>query len=506
MPDNIQKSKGITANYRNDAGGMPADQGPYIGEVMNNVDPTRSGRLQVYIKQFAGGIKKTDSSSWCTVSYVSPFAGASPKSSSSAGTGTFGNTNNQMSYGMSSSPPDIGVKVICFFVKGDKTVGGYYTGCIQEQGMNHMTPAIAASKNYATQNTNQETYFANSPQQPVIEINNAPENTAVVGNPQFFNQPKPVHSYLASALFQQGLSNDPIRGPITSSAQRESPSNAHGMSTPGRPIYQGGLNDATIKQQLASGALKEQDVQVIGRKGGHSLVMDDGDLAGTNSMVRIRSAKGHQITMSDDGNCFYIAHANGQVWIEFGQEGTLDVYTTNSINLRTEGTMNLHADKDFNVYAGGNINMKSQVSTTMESEGTFTCANKDVLKLFSETSIGVKSNGQLALDGQTASILSGGDLIIQGSQVDINPGSAPTVSVPQGLVEYTMPDGTFDTSTGWVVDPAGLQSIVTRAPGHEPWPYHNQGVQASVKLGDGSNSSPPGAPTVPAGVTITKTS
>jgi hypothetical protein len=72
-------------------------------------------------------------------------------------------------------------------------------------------------------------------------------------------------------------------------------------------------------------------------------------------------------------------------------------------------------------------------------------------------------------------------------------------------VEYTMPDSSFNSSSGWAVASEGVKSIVTRAPAHEPWPYHNQGVQVSVNLSDGSNSSPPGAPTVPAGTSITKT-
>ena len=68
-----------------------------------------------------------------------------------------------------------------------------------------------------------------------------------------------------------------------------------------------------------------------------------------------------------------------------------------------------------------------------------------------------------------------------------------------------MPDGLFNAGSGWAVSSTGLKSIVTRAPTHEPWPYHNQGVQVNVNLTDGGKSTPPGAPTVPAGVSITKT-
>ena len=190
MALNQQRNTGRASNYKFDRGGTPVDFGPFTGEIMNNVDPTRSGRVQVYIEQFAGPDKQ-DKSKWRTVSYVSPFAGASPKTSTSAGSGTYGSTNNQQSYGMAASPPDLGVTVICFFVAGDPNQG-FYIGTMQAQGMNSMMPAIAATSNAAKQNANQEAYFANSPQLPATEINNADQNTALVENPQFFNQPKPV--------------------------------------------------------------------------------------------------------------------------------------------------------------------------------------------------------------------------------------------------------------------------------------------------------------------------
>ena len=504
MSLNTERTTGRASNYKFDRGGMPTDFGPFSGEIMNNVDPTRSGRVQVYIEQFAGS-DKTNKSLWRTVSYCPPFGGASPKTSTSAGTGSYGDSNNQQSYGMNFSPPDVGVSVLCFFIGGDPNQG-YFVGCIPSQGVSHMVPAIGATENAATQNTNQATYFANSPQLPATEINNSSNNTAINENPQFFNQQKPVHSYLASVLFQQGVVNDPIRGAITSSSQRESPSSAFGLSTPGRPIYQGGLNDATIKDQVASGSVAPDAVNVVGRRGGHSLVLDDGDVSGTNNLVRIRTAKGHQITMSDDGNCFYIMHASGQVWLEFGQEGTLDVYATNSINLRTEGDINLHADRDFNVYAGRNINMKSNVNTTLQSVGTTTINSKDVLTAFSEKAIKVKSNGALTIDSSGGTWLGGNNITLQASGIDLNPGSAPAVTAPKALIKRTMPGTKFNTSTGWTVSPTAIESIVTRAPSHEPWPYHNQGVQVDVKLSDDSNSSPPGAPTVPPGVSITKIS
>jgi hypothetical protein len=72
-------------------------------------------------------------------------------------------------------------------------------------------------------------------------------------------------------------------------------------------------------------------------------------------------------------------------------------------------------------------------------------------------------------------------------------------------LEYTSPESSFNTGSGFKTSATELKTIVTRAPTHEPWPYHNQGVQVNVNLGDGTNSSPPGAPTIPVGTSITKT-
>jgi hypothetical protein len=501
MAENIQRSRGRPAGYKFDRGGMPTEFGPFIGRVMNNIDPTRQGRLQVYIEQFSGP-NDQEQSLWRTVSYCPPFYGATPRTGTSTGTGTYV-PGNQQSYGMWFTPPDLGVNVMCFFVAGDPNQG-YYLGCIPEQGINHMIPAIGSVPNNLAekQNANQQTYFTGAPLLPVTEINNAPENTAISESPKFFDQPKPVHSFVAAVLFQQGLANDPVRGAIGSSSQRESPSGCYGISTPGRAIYANGLRDETAQQQLDS--QRPQDVAVIGRRGGHTLVMDDGDLEGNDNLIRIRTAKGHQITMSDDGNCFYICHANGQAWIEMGQEGTLDVFTTNSVNLRTQGTINLHADEDINMFAGRNINIKSQQNTNLQSDQEIGLGCKKDLTFFSGTNVGIKANGTLALKSKQGSWDAGSTLSLKAGTLHLNGGPTYPVKTIAGLTKYLNPEVEFNSSTGWQVSATGTESIVTRAPTHEPYPYHNQGVPVSVALEQGQGTPPPGAPDVQSGWEITK--
>jgi hypothetical protein len=366
-----------------------------------------------------------------------------------------------------------------------------------------MVPAVGASSNFDKSNNVEQAYFGNNTQAPVVEIN--VYNPATQQNPKFFNETKPIHKVVAASMFQQGVNGDIQRGPITSSSQRETPSTVYGVSTPGRPIYQGGLLPATIKAQLASGQLAPKDVKVIARQGGHSVVLDDGTLEGQDALVRLRTSKGHQIMMNDEGNFFHIMHANGQTWIEFGKEGTVDVYSTNSVNVRTEGTINLHADKDINMYAGGNISMKSTGITKIESDKTLSLRSIEKMTAFSKAALALKSDGTIALDSQGGSWKGGGSLVFKAGRIDLNGGSAPAVETPTLITKTVLDDTTFNASQGWLVQQNALKSIVTRAPTHEPYPYHNRGVNVQVNLSD-SSAPPPTAVPVASGATITRTS
>jgi len=188
--------------------------------------------------------------------------------------------------------------------------------------------------------------------------------------------------------------------------------------------------------------------------------MDDGDLEGNNQLVRIRTSKGHQITMSDDGDSFYITHANGQSWIELGKEGTVDVYSSNSVNVRTEGSINLHADDDINLQAGRAVNIKGNSSVTLESPAQ----------------IGIKSDGTIALvsSGQTT-VNSGGNFAVVAPRIDWQ--DAPTLSV--SAIPTTIYDD-VKYKNEWIPDTGKITSISTRVPTHEPYNAHNSSITATA--------------------------
>lgn len=504
MAENLSRSTGRPQEYKFDRGGVPTEFGPYIGIVVNNVDNTRGGRLQVWIEQFGsynvdGSPNLQDTTVWRTVRYITPFYGATPQSGS-AGVGTY--PGNRNSYGMWFTPPDLGTRVLCFFVSGDPTAGGYYVGCIPEDGMNHMIPAIGASANYQPGNQAQAQILNGVPLAAVTEINNI--NQQITDNPRFFDQKKPVQSVVEAIMFQQGLTKDLIRGPIRSSAQRESPSNVYGISTPGKPIYQGGYNDpAKFKEALEKGQVRLQDIAVIGRQGGHTFVMDDGDIEGKDTLVRIRTAKGHQITMSDDGDTLFVVHANGMSWVELGKQGTVDLYAVNSINLRTQGQLNLHGDLGINMYSGGPIRIKSNKAVIAEGvEGLFLSSNKSAI-LSGKAGVGIRSDSTLALQSNVGSWRSAGTLNLQGSVINLNGATTVPVSAVPSMTNFKLADTTYVQGQGWVVRPGTLETIVTRAPTHQPYPYANQAANVTQDL---NPKVPTEAPSTTAGSTYARVS
>jgi hypothetical protein len=340
---------------REDAPATRVDPHPYIGIVKNNLDPTRSGRMQVYVPELGGD--PDDPANWQTVSYASPYMGHTSTEINQADTPDTNNTFTSVShsYGMWMVPPDIGVEVIVLFIAGDP-MRGYFIACVNSNLSHHMLPGLASSKNIDLTGASADAKASYSPgdQVPVVEFNeNIPANKT---NPNFYNAPKPIHETQYTLLKQQGLEKDPVRGTISSSSQRETPSHVFGISTPGRPTNDP-ADDPLYLNKLAAGTLTENYYRVKSRKGGHSFVMDDGSVVGVDQLIRLKTAAGHQILMHDTEETIYISHAKGDSWVELTKDGSINIYSKSGFNLRSEGDVNIHSDKNINLNAGGNVNI-----------------------------------------------------------------------------------------------------------------------------------------------------
>ena len=329
--------------------------GPYIGIVKDNVDPTKMGNLRVLIPSLTGSDEAADGSLY-NCQYLSPFYGAkSPNALSGTGTSDISDyAASQHSYGMWMVPPDIDTRVLVIFVEG-KVSQGFWFGCVQEPYINHMIPGIAASRDTvgetSTENTTADlkTDIYGTDLVPAGEVNRKLFSYASsLGGVDRFR--KPIHPF-AQTLREQGLSQDTVRGTTTSSARRESPSAVFGISTPGR-------TDALATKAKLGPTDAKKEIPVV-RSAGHTFVMDDGDVQGDNTLIRLRTGSGHQLLMNDTAGVVYLANAKGTVWMEFSNAGTVDIYAKQGINIRSGGDMNFHSEGDINMYANNNIRIKA---------------------------------------------------------------------------------------------------------------------------------------------------
>ena len=341
---------------------MDKDSGPYIAEVKVTEDPLRMGRLGVNIPALSHTRNpKPSQLIWCQ--YLSPFYGAKSVRTNSK-TDPYSYKETQHSYGMWAVPPDIDTEVLVIFAKGDRTQNNaFWIGCVQQPLVNQQVPAHGA-KEETRLGTDGTDFSANKQQVYGTSILPAGEknqmdyggDAATISNINKWKHP--VNDILADQMLDQGLVQDPVRGPITSSARRESPSHVFGMNTPGAIRSDSrqlniGLEDTPVKTD---------------RNPGHSFVMDDGAEDGTNQLTRLRTASGHQLLMHDTEGVVYLANGSGKAFIEMDKSGKISIYSDRGIAIRSEGDFNLHSDKNINFHAKEKINFTAEENVVLNAE------------------------------------------------------------------------------------------------------------------------------------------
>lgn len=270
----------------------------YVGFVKEVYDNQQMGRLKVWIPEIGGDT--SDPASWITVTYASPFAGATNVYAGNKGDQY---KDSQQSYGLWFVPPDVENEVLICFINGDPGRGIWFA-CLYQQNMNHMVPGLPG--NNASNGL------------PVGEYNK--QKTDI--NPN--NPTRPEYTPLADALRAQGLDQDTIRGTSDSSARRTSPNHSvYGLLTPG----------------------------------GSQMVFDDDE---DNKFIRLRTQHGVQILLNDNTGEIYMITSQGENWFSMTADGSISVYASKDITMRTEQSFNVRADLDFNIEAGRNINMKAR--------------------------------------------------------------------------------------------------------------------------------------------------
>jgi hypothetical protein len=487
---------GNTKNVGRDESYTEINPGPYVAIVKDNIDQTKMGRLRVLIPSLSSSSEPFDSE-LITVEYLPPFYGAkSPESVRPSNVTSY--ADSQHSYGMWMVPPDIDTKVLVTFVEG-KISQGYWIGCVQEPFVNNMVPGIASSTDTFTPiantggydepvtSSNSKVGIYGAENLPAGEVNRGIWDSA--SQLGFDKLKKPVHPF-ANTLRDQGLVQDTVRGNTTSSARRESPSNVFGISTPG-PVDSRSPNTKDLGPRDAKQKAKN-------RKTGHSFVMDDGDNNGDNHLIRLRTSSGHQLLMHDSAGVMYLANSEGTVWMEFSNNGMVDVYAQTGYNLRSGADINFHAEGNINMYANKNIKIKANEKTGSVSID----AGRDIKQIaeglirFQGQHIYSKAFGDIAADAGSSNIQQGKSVAhMVGGQVHLN-GIGVTNLVPSMFrTNFTQPGGTGTATTDYPdvsLKPVGSVYEVDRAlrgmsgmriPTHEPFWGHQDVVPAFGAVG-----------------------
>lgn len=297
--------------------------GVYVAEIINNIDVSRTGRVQVFISALT--IDDSGKSGYFDAIWTSPFAGSTnPRS---VGKEIENPDQSMSSYGWWGQVPDIGNMVLVAFGDGN-TKFPFVISCLYPDMFANMVPGLPAGKNYQDP----------TKLLPTVEKN---KRTSDVRHNDTF---RPVQHTLSEAIVKQGLIGDATRGAGNSGSRRESPSEVFGILTPGP------------RKSAITGADKDFDV----RLGGHQFVMDDNL---DSRQIRIRSAEGNQVLLDDNEGVIYLINKSGRAWIEMNSLGDIHVFGEGSINMRAKQNFNLRADYNINIEAGKDINIKAAMDT-----------------------------------------------------------------------------------------------------------------------------------------------
>lgn len=440
--------------YQQDPGGrINTLNQTYLGFVKNNKDAFKMGRLQVWIPELSASPE--DETSWVTVQYCSPFAGATNvKDNVKQGKGL---ADTQQSYGWWAVPPDLENQVVVMFLNGDPN-RGIYIGGMYQQFMNHMVPGIPTANSY------QEGVDGANP--PVAEYNRWDPDV-----PNSDNHTRARFDPLHEGLKAQGLYEDSSRGPTDAGARRDEVSHVYGFKSPG----------------------------------GSHFVIDDGD----DTHVRIRTRSGAQILINDTTGYVYMISGNGNSWFEISDDG-IDGYSANNISLRSQkdinlhadGQINMHANKSWNAYGAGggtmqfgkNLEVLTGGAANISAAGDLNFLGKGNAKMSAGGSASVKAAGTAAIQsGGALGLTAGGKVVLKGSQIQQNGGGGPTAtaaSEAQGPKPTRMADRELDPEAGY--PDSSTQSICSRMPTHEPYNGHPGVKTGPVNTGGGTGSGTDG--------------
>lgn len=478
-------SSGIGNNARDEwSGGKPTPNqfqqlpGFYVGQVMDDQDDQKMGRVWVYIPAVSGKRFDPDAlpayggtspdridsaglnfdqklrAGWLLVSPMLPFFGADDFRSAASPDGRNSLQGDVNSYGMWYQPR-IGDFVGVMFDGGNAS-SGYWIGMVPKQYRNGMVPGTPGQSASNISNRDKSGVpGAVSSNSSLPTMDKAPTSE----DPTFAD--RLAASDLARSIAQSGTAGDTVRGAGTSGARRESPSYVIGLKSPGWTY------DSEKFNRDADGTQFQNRVKKLSRVNstGHSLVMDDHP---DHQSIRLRSSSGTQLLFHDAGQAavIYMQTAKGNVWIELCDHGNVAIYAGGSISMHAESDFNLTVDGNMNVQVNGDMNtlVGGTRRETVAGDTVILHQGEEQRANVGEYDHTISSAARFNYEGDLDQIIAGNQTISVGGYVDTTAGG--TIRTEAGGSYSVRSGGTISldgsaayVNSGMAQSPAGQADI-----------------------------------------------
>ena len=448
-------SKGGDSQY--DTGslrGVREERGIVTGIVKANVHGAHMGVIRIWVPTFC--TDPDDKTQYRTVRYCTPFY--SRVDNQGVGDTYFG---TKVTSGIVTPPPDIGTKVLAFFPEG-RNAEGYYFACVPDTFMLQTVPEATLYNGVASGEFNDNLEGERSSK----KVTN------------WKTQARPQDFFTNNQLSGAGLVDDTVRGLNNSSYMRESPSEVLGISSKGRRITTAG-QDFTLTYNAQIKDPNTTDKTILngllgptGRRKGHSITLDDGDIDGNSNQIRLRTSTGHQILLNDSEGVIYVGNGEGTAWIELGSQGTMDVYALDSINFRSKN-LNFHADENIKFHSKGYSQFVSEKQMHVEGKEQLVMNSAGEAGITGEKGLHLNTTGELFASSGGASYLNaGGNMSIAGSLILLQ-GPSTKAKTAKNISELQKIDVSYASGTGF--EPGKeIATTADRIVTHEPFPGHGQ--------------------------------
>lgn len=403
-----------------------------IAKVMDNRDPTRNGKLKVWVENSQS--TEDDKNSWITCRYSSIFAGRTPGQS---GADEF--SQYPKSYGFWAVPPDVGTKVAIFFANAN-IHDAYWFSCVFDERMNTMVPGTATQM---MEDTGYDMPI------PVTEYDRNTIETSV--SEKYINVP------LVNGLQKQNLLYDEVRGLANRSSTRTVINSVYGMNTPrGQSI----IMDDGYRDSELSGTTWDDDPDGYQNTQYNNAANDTSTGSRKQEGIVLKTRSGAQILLSESDGIVFIINRDGTARIEMEQDGNIVVHSDKSISFKATEDINLMAGQNINMDVGNTLNLLTGANAHFEigsnfdiTTGSQLVANSSgELRLVSSSgtrvqgsSVDISSSGNISSTSGGSNNMSGSSVNLSGSNSDLSLSSEMSSNTAMKALDFITPVAGFNS-------------------------------------------------------------